>query len=158
MSSHRKVQPLLVALLLALCFVPGATVFASLPWLKQQPDNLVFLITGIAGFVTILASLALSIVFDRRMDEWERSNSRFSSFWGDAAGTSLVALLLCLPAGREWIVDTVANWADAARTDQLVILGFVLGFVAVVGSRVVCMAVLSIGWTLWKSRGAREPS
>src|SRR5262245_51997431 len=86
MSSRSKPQPLLIALLLAFCFVPGLSVVASLWWLKQQPDELVFLITAIAAIVTIAASLALSIVHDRRMDEVERSNSRFASFWGDAAG------------------------------------------------------------------------
>ena len=159
MSSHRRPRPLLFALLVALCFAPGLSVDASIPWLKQQPDDLVFLLSGIAATVTIAASLALAVIHDRRMDEWERSNSRFSSFWGDAAGTSLVALLLLVPPFRDWIVSVVANWADAPNPDQtLVILAFVFGFMAVVLARVAFMALLSIGWALWMSRSTREPS
>lgn len=159
MPSHCRAKPLLLVTLVALCFVPGLSVVAAIPWLKQQPDELVFLLSGIAAAVTIAASLVLAVIHDRRMDEWERSNSRFSSFWGDAAGTSLVALLLVVPPFRDWIVSVVANWADAPNPDQkLVILTFVFGFMAVVLARVVFMALLSIAWALWMSRSTREPS
>ncbi|MES1200891.1 MAG: hypothetical protein ABUS57_05525 [Pseudomonadota bacterium] len=158
MSPQHRARPRLYVLLVGLCLVPGLTILAALPWLKQQPVGVLFLWTGIAGAVAILGSLVLGIVHDRGMDEWERSNARFASFWGDAAGTSLVALLLLLPAGREWIIAVVTNWADASRPDQLVFLGFALGFAALVLARVACMAALSIGWSLWKSRAVREPS
>jgi hypothetical protein len=158
MSSHRRVRPRLYALLVALCVAPGVLVFGAFPWLRQQPDDLIFLVTGIAGTLTILASLALAIVHDRSIDEWQKSNSRFSSHWGEAAGTSLVALLLNLPPGREWIVSVVADWADVPNPDaKLVILAFVFGFGTIVLARAVCMAVASIGWTFWKSRPARDP-
>lgn len=158
MSSVKRVSPRLYLLLGAFCVVPCVLIFSSLSWLKQQPQDVALLISGIAGFVTILAGLALGILHDRTMDEWQKSNSRFASFWGDAAGTALVGLLLNLQAGREWIFSTVSSFADAmgaAQTEPLVILAFVFGFVALVAARMVCMAGLSIGWTLWKSRPAQ---
>ena len=155
MPKPRHARPRLYMLLLALCFFPGLSVALSFSWLKQQPDDTVFLITGIAGAVTIMASFALAVLHDSGMDEWERSNSRFSSFWGDAVGTSLVALLLSVPAGREWIYNTVTSFADVADPGQLVVLSFVGGFMTLCIVRVVCMAVLSIGWTFWKSRDPR---
>lgn len=159
MSLRRPVRPRLYVLLAALCILPGLSILASFWWLKQQPDELVFLLTGIAGTVTILAGLALGIIHDRTIDEWQKSNTRFAGFWGEAVGTSLVALLLLLPAGREWIVSVVAQWADTPNPDsKLVILAFTFGFAALVTARIVCMAVLSTGWTLWKSRSAREIS
>ena len=158
MPQHRQARPRLYVLLVALCIVPCVLILANLSWLKQQSDDLIFLITGIAGTVAILASLALSVLHDRGLGEWERSNLRFATFWGDAIGTSLVAFLLCVPAGREWIIAVVTHWADASRTDQLVVLGFAFGFALVALARVVCLAALSISWTLWKSRAAREPS
>lgn len=159
MSSHRRARPRLIALLVALCVVPGLSVVTSIAWLKQQPNEMVFLLTGIAAAVTIVASLALAVVHDRGMDEWQRSNSRFSSHWGDAVGTSFVALALSVPPARNWIVSMVADWADAPNPDQkLVILAFVFGFMAVVIARVVFMALLSVGWSFWKSRSAPEPS
>jgi len=159
MSLHRQSRPRLYALLVALCVVPGLLVLAAFPWLRQQPFDVVLLVTGIAGILSILASLALAIVHDRSMGEWEKSNARFSGHWGDATGTALVALFLTVPPGREWIVSVVAGWARVPRPDtKLVFFAFALGFGALVIARVVCMAVVSIGWTLWKSRPVRDPS
>ncbi len=158
MSPHRQSRPRIYALLIALCAGPSLLVFAAFPWLKQQPLNVLFLVTGVAGTLTIRASLTLAVFHDRSMDEWEKSNSRFSSHWGDAAGTAAVALLLTLPPGREWIISTVAGWAKLPNPDpKLVYLAFAFGFGAIVIARVICMAVVSIGWTLWKSRPARDP-
>lgn len=157
MSPHRQTRPRLYAALLALCFLPGLGIVLSIPWLKQQPDDLVFLLSGVAAAVTIFASLALAILHDQYMDEWQRSNSRFSTFWGDATGTSLIALLLAVPAFRDWIVALVADWADAPDANaKLVIITFVSGFMAVVIARITFTVFLSIGWTFWKSRGAHE--
>ncbi len=159
MSSHRRARPLFFALLAALMVVPPIAVFVSSPWLKQQPDGLVFLLTGIAATLTVVASLALAVLHDRKIDEWQRSNARFSSQWGWTAGASLVALLLALPPFRDWIVSLVANWAEAPNPDQrLVLVTFTFGFMAVVVAQLVCTALLSIGWAFWKSRSAREPS
>lgn len=159
MSTHRQARPRLYVLLVALCALPSIVVFAAFPWLKQQPLDLLLLVTGIAGILTILASLALQLLHDRSMDEWEKSNSRFSSHWGDSIGTSLVALLLTVPPGREWIVSVVAGWAGVPSPDaKLVYLAFAFGFGALVIARVVCMAVVSIGWTFWKSRPAQASS
>lgn len=157
MALSRRASPLVFALLLAFCLVPGLSIIAIFSWLKQQPEGLVYLITGIAGTVTILGSLALGIVHDRGMDEWQKSNSRFASFWGEAVGTALVALLLNLPAGRDGIVSVVGNWAGVPAPDtKVVILAFVFGFMAVVLTRMVCMALFAVGWALWKSRAPRE--
>lgn len=157
MSSRHQSRPRLYLFLLALCLVPGLSVVASIPWLKEQPDELVFLLSGIAATVTILASLLLAILHDRSMGEWERSNSRFSTHWGDAAGTSVVALLLSVPVFREWVVATVAAFAGTPDIDQKpVILAFVGGFMALVLTRIIFVAAFSIGWTFWKSRPARE--
>ncbi|MEM9966244.1 MAG: hypothetical protein AAGC58_12960 [Asticcacaulis sp.] len=157
MTPRPQPRPRLYLLFLAFCIIPGLSVIAAIPWLKTQPDNLVFLLTGIAAAITILASLVLAILHDRSMGEWERSNSRFSVFWGDAIGTSLVALLLAVPVFRDWVVSIVAAFSGTANIDaQSVILAFVGGFITVVMARVLCMAVISMGWTAWKSRPARE--
>lgn len=157
MSPRRQIPMPLYWLLFALCIVPGLSFVASMSWLKQQPQDLVFLLTGAAAAITIAAALTLGIIHDRGMDEWERSNARFSSFWGEAIGTSLIALLLAIAPVREAIVTTIGNWAGAANPDQkLVILAFTSGFIAVVLTKTLCMAFISIGWTYWKSRGARD--
>lgn len=157
MSPHRQIPMPLYWLLFALCILPGLSVVASISWLQQQPKDLALLLTGIAGAVTVIAALTLGIIHDRGMDEWERSNARFSSFWGEAIGTSLVALMLAIAPVRDAIVSAVGNWAGAADPDQkLVIIAFTCGFVIVVLAKTLCMAFLSVGWTYWKSRGVRD--
>lgn len=159
MSSPRRSRPRLFALLAALCAVPPISFFVSLPWLNQQPDALVFLLTGITVTVVIAASFWLAILHDRKLDEWNRSNARFSSQWGWTAGGSLVALLLALPPFRDLIVHWAAIWGGAPNPDQkLVLVTFTFGFMAVVIAQLVCTALLSIGWAFWKSRSAREPA
>lgn len=153
MLTQHKFRPRLFGLLAALCIVPPMAFVASLPWLKQQPDERVFLITGITAAIVILGSLALDALVDRRLDEWQRSNARFSLKWGWALGLSLVALLLALPQFQNLLVHWAAIWGDVPDPDRrLVIVTFTAGFMAVVIAQTVCTTLASIGWTYWKSR------
>jgi hypothetical protein len=146
-------------LLAALCVVPPIVIFANLGWLDRQPDQVVFLLTGSASALVIVAGNLLAILQERKMDEVNRTNMRFSVHWGWALGTSLVALLLAFPPFHDVIMSLAANWADAPNPDRtLVLLTFMLGFMSLVIAQTIFTALLSIGWTLWKSRPAREPS
>jgi hypothetical protein len=157
MSSNRRSRPRLYFLLVVLCLGPGIAFIASLPWLSQQPEETVFLMSGITATVSVVASLLLAVLHEGRMDEWERSNARFSSHWGEAVGTSVLALLLSVPWFRDFVVSTMGNLVGTEAPDpKLVIMTFVAGFVATVLARAICMIALSIGWALWKSRPARE--
>ena len=139
--------------------IPPVSVIAAIPWLKQQPDNLVFLLTGTAAAVTVLASFAIALLADRSIDEWQRSNARFSSQWGWTAGAGIVAILLAIAPFRDWIVPMIANLADVPEPDhKLVVLAFTFGFGAVVLTQGVCTTLLSVCWTLWMSRSTRDPS
>ena len=156
MSTQRQ-SGLPKALLFGLMIIPPVCVVATMPWLAQQPDTVVFLITGVAAAVTVVASFILAILQDRGIDEWNRSNSRFSSQWGWTAGASLVALLLALPPFRDVIVAWVSAWTKVADPDPtLVILTFTFGFMATVFAQLICTALLSVAWTAWKSRGPRD--
>lgn len=159
MSSHSRSRLPLRAALVALMVVPPISILSAIPWLKQQPDGLVFLLSGIAATVTVIASFVFAILHDRRLDEWQRSNARFSSQWGWATGAGLVALLLALPPFRDLIVSWIASLAQTPDPDQkLVVLAFVSGFAAVVLAQTLCTMLLAVGWALWKSRAPREPS
>lgn len=159
MPSHRQPRPRLISLLVALGVVPPIVFVGSLLWLKQLPDSLVFAFTGITATLVIVASFALAILQDRRLDEWNRSNSRFSSQWGWTAGASLVALLLAFPPIHELIMHWATTWGGAPNPDRrLVLVTFTFGFLTVVIAQLVCTALLSIGWAFWKSRAARDPA
>lgn len=159
MSSHRQSRLPLRALFAALMIIPPISIFAAIPWLKQQPDGLVFLISGIAATLTVVASFALAILHNRRLDEWHRSAARFSSQWGWTAGACLVALLLALPLFRDLILSVVTSWAPATHPDEeLVVLVFTLGFMVVVVAQLLCVGLLSVGWSFWMSRSTRDPS
>jgi len=153
MSTQRQSRLPLRPLLLAVMVVPPLSVLVSISWLKQQPDGLVFLLTGIAATLTVLASLWLAVLHDRTLDEWQRSNARFSSQWGWTVGAALVSLLLALPPFRDWVVSLVANIADTPNADQkVVLLAFTFGFMAVVVMQMLCTILLASGWAFWKSR------
>ncbi len=155
---RRSGLPLRAALLAAMA-LPPLSVVALLSWLKTLPPAVVFLLTGIAAVITIAASFVLAILHDRQMDEWTRSNARFSGQWGWTAGGCLVALCLALQPFRDLIVASVANWVHIRSPDQtLVLVTFTFGFMTVVITQLVCMALLSVAWSVWKSRPAREPS
>jgi hypothetical protein len=127
--------------------------------LKEQPDGLALLITGVAATLTVLASFALAILHDRQIDEWHRSNARFSSQWGWTSGSALIVLLLALPPIRDLIVSGAELWGGEPHPDQrLVVVTFTFGFVAVVVAQGVCTLLLSIGWAYLKSRSARDSS
>jgi len=145
---------------LALVMVaPPLAFFVSIPWLRHQPDGLVFLLTGIAATLTVLASIALAVINDRHIDEWQRSNARFSSQWGWTVGAGLVALLLALPPVHDLIVFGAEIWGGVPNPDsRLVITTFTFGFMAVVITQALCTMLLSLGWHMWMSRDARDPS
>ena len=157
-SQSRSSRPVR-ALLIAVMIVAPLSVFASLPWLKEQPDGVVFVFTGIASTLTVLAARAFGILQERGLDEWHRSAARFSSQWGWLAGASLVALLLAWPPVRDLVVSLSANLAGIADPDQkLVVLAFVFGFIATVLAQLMCTAVLGMIWASWKLRGPRDPA
>lgn len=154
-SPRKSGTPLQMALLAAMVIAP-LSVLIAIPWLKQQPDDFVFLYSGIAAAITVAAAFVNSVLFDRQLDEWQRTNARFSAQWGWAAGAGVVALLTSVPPFRDWMVSVVADVADVPDPNaKLVILAFTFGFGGVVLVQGLCTTLLSIGWTYWKSRPAR---
>ncbi len=159
MSSPARSRSRLAPLLLVTMIAPPVAVLAALPWLRHQPDGLALLLTGLAAALTVLSSLALAVLQDRKVDEWQRSNARFSSQWGWTAGAGLVALLLALPPVHDLIVAGAAIWGGTPDPDaRLVITTFTFGFMAVVVAQAICTLGLSLGWSAWMSRGPRDPS
>lgn len=157
MSLQRHARPRLFLALLGLCLVIIVGFFASLPWLKQQTEETVFLIAGVFAALVIGASFVLDVLHERGMDEWHRANQRFSMKWGWGVGSALIALLLALPIFHDVIVRWSAAWGDVADPDRrLVLMTYMAGFMSVVIAQTVAMAVISIAWTFWKSRPARE--
>ena len=157
MTTRRKAGPML--LLLAIMIAAPAALLLSLPWLKQQPQGTIFLLAGITAAIAVATSFAFAVLHDRQLDEWQRSNARFSSQWGWAAGTGMVALLMALPPFRDFVVAAVAAVAQAPEPNhKLVILAFAGGFAAVNLAQAFCTALLSMGWAFWKSRPARDAS
>ncbi len=159
MSPHRQAPLPVRLLLMVLMILPPIAVLTSIPWLRQQPDDLVFLLAGIAATLTVAASVALAVLHDRRLDEFERGNARFATQWGGVAGTALVAVLLALTPVRDVIVSTVASVAGAPDANpKVALLAFTFGFAAVAIAQTASTMVLAIGWASWKLRAPREPA
>ena len=157
MSSHGQSQGPLAAIVLAIAVIPPIAFFSAIPWLKEQPDGLVFLFGGIASTLTIGASFALSVLQERRLDEWHRTASRFSSQWGWTIGSCVVALLLAVPPIHDLIVTCVNLVVHAPKPDrELILVTFAFGFITVVLAQCLCTVALSVGWSFWMSRSSAE--
>jgi hypothetical protein len=135
-----------LALNIVLLVVLGAAVAAAFafPWVIQQPRDRLFPFIGGYLVLILAANFALAVFADRGMDEWQRNAVRFSSQWGYGAGLVL-AFLLIFPLGA---------WTESWAPGAYVRTGFMLGFAAVMIAQVACVALLHLGWTLWKSRSA----
>ncbi|WP_339870482.1 hypothetical protein [uncultured Brevundimonas sp.] len=158
MSSPALNRSRILALALVM-LVPPIAIVAAIPWLRQQPEGLGVLLTGIAATLTVVSSIALAVLKDRQIDEWQRSNARFSSQWGWMVGAGMVALLLAVPAVRDLIVSSASVWGGVPNPDaRLVVTTFTFGFMAVVVTQAICTMLLSLGWHVLMSRGSREPS
>ncbi len=139
----------------ALSLAAPALFIASTPWLKDQPDGVVYLVAGAAATTTVIGAFLLAILKDKQLDEWHRSAARFSGHWGWLAGAGLVALLLALPPIHNGIVAFAASVSDGATPDKkAVLLVFMLGFVTVVFAQAACTMLLSVIWRFWMSRKA----
>ena len=151
-TPSRGRSPLTLPMIVLLLVLAGAAIAlaAAFPWLLQQPREMfVPLFAGVAILIVVL-SIAFSVLYDRRTDEWHRSAVRFSSQWGHGAGLVL-ALLLIFPLSA-WI----ESWAPDGYL-EFVRMGFMFGLLAVMVAQVACVALLHLGWTLWMSRSARGP-
>ena len=112
---------------------------AAIPWLKQQPESVVYLCAGIAATGTVVASFVLAIQKHQKFDEWHRSAARFSSQWGWLAGAGTIAILLSFPALQNAIVAVSGSLGDVAAPDRkLVLMAFTGGFMSVVLAQMVC--------------------
>lgn len=150
----------LQALLAAAMTVPTIVFLASLPWLKQQPKSLAYLAAGATAIVVIAAGLALTVLYDRKLDEWRRSGARFAGQWGVPIGTCLVGLLLVIPPLQGAMVSTMSDMIghDAGREYKLVILAFTVGFSTVVLMQGLCTTVIYALWNFRMLRPAKDPS
>lgn len=147
--------------LVALAIVPGVGFLAAIPWLKEQPDAVVFLAAGLVTVVAVVAGMAHSIMSDRALDEWHRSGSRFASQWGWLTGLCVVVLLMALPPVHDLLFSIVSwaavNLAHAPVPDrEVVLLTFTFAFVTVSMIQTISTALLAIGWFSWMSRSTRE--
>ena len=146
-TRYSKLAFILIAIGLPVSFLIG------IPWLKQQPDSVVYLLAGLAATGTVVSSFMLAIQEDQKCDEWHRSAARFSSQWGWLAGAGGVAILLSIPAFQSAIVALAGSLANVVAPDEKVaLMAFTVGFMSVVFAQMVCTLLLSAGWRYWMSR------
>lgn len=146
-TSYSKILLLIVAIGLPNSFL------LAIPWLKQQPDWIVYGCTAIAATGTIACSLLLAMRQYQRSDEWHRSAVQFSSHWGWLAGGSLVVILLAVPHLQASIIALAGRLGDVSAPDErLVLMTFILGVICVILAQTICALVFGAGWRYWMSR------
>ena len=156
MTASRKIKSWKEYGAIALAISAPVAFFASIPWLKEQPDGTVYLVSGIAAFVVIASSTYLSAAGQAKMDEVERAGSRFAYLWGGLLGASLIALLLAVPPFQDVIYRLVGAFrhdGEATMDRQSVMLAFTLGFCCVVMAQSISTLLVGGVWRLWMARG-----
>lgn len=152
MAEQEKRKSPWTPVLIFLMAAPPIAFLIAIPFLREQPDNIVFLITGAASFLVVSTSVALTILKERRADEWTRSGGRFSTYWGYIGGAGFIALLLNIPAFRDFIATTATAMKGAPVDDTLVQMAFTAGFMASVLAQMVFILIFSLFWRIWMSR------
>ncbi len=127
----------------------------AIPWLKEQPESLVHLFSGIAATGTVVSGFVLAVLKDNELDEWHRGAARFSNQWGWLAGGGLIAILQGIPAFRTVVMNITSSLNESAGSaDAQVAFAFMLGFMAVILAQMICILALHKGWKVWMSRDA----
>lgn len=146
-APYAKILLLMIAIALPSSFL------IAIPWLKQQPDWVVYVCTGIVATGTIACSLLLAMRQYQRSDEWHRSAVRFSSHWGWLAGGGLVVISLSIPQLQVAIVALSGRLGDVTAPDErLVMMTFILGVICVIIAQTLCAMLFGAGWRFWMSR------
>lgn len=136
-----------IAILLPVSFI------IALPWIKTMPNSAASMLAGIASIGTVVSAMLLAILKDGDMDEWNRAAARFASNWGWPAGGAIIVGLISLPPVREGIValNRVISPGDAPD-DTNIMLGFVMGFMALMLAQVICTLAFNAFWRARMSR------
>lgn len=157
MDNPRRRGFFTTARLMALTFTVPAIFLASMPWLRHQPDMVIYAATALTAFWALAGGGIAAISADRDSDEWERSGSRFSHLWGGLTGSGIVALMLALPPIHDLLVLMAARIQGTASSEidrTMVILVFTAGYLAVVLTQVACTLLFMLVWRR-RTLGAR---
>jgi len=137
----------------ALALLAPVSFLLAIPWLRDQADSLVYLFAGLAATLTVTCSMALAVLKDRKLDEWHRSGARFASQWGWLAGSAVLAVAMAFPPVQDAVLSLAGLWSGETAPDpRLVLLTFILGFMATVFLQMV--ATLALG-AVWRYRMSR---
>lgn len=123
--------------------VPTA-VFASLPWLRQQDQGVVFGVVGSASAFVLLYSFVLAERVNRRLDEVEIAGQRFAQTQGMTIGWAIAALVMLLPPSMNALVGLAQSLGGSP--ENAVRLGIALGFMLVVVLQTLVMFAAGIWW------------
>jgi cobalamin synthase len=134
--------------------------FAAIPWLKQQNDSFVLLLSAAVSIFVMGYALLISHRLQRHLDEVQIASQGFASSRGWVWGAMATVLLLMLPPVTNLLID-LANMLSTGSPDMsdrgAVQLALFFGFMLVVFTQLVALIVAS---AIWQRRmgGMREQS
>ncbi|MEM9838147.1 MAG: hypothetical protein AAF830_03230 [Pseudomonadota bacterium] len=131
---------------LAVAGVTPLVFIGNLWWLKDQPDPVVYALTGLAAAVVLIATLLAAVQGDRQSGEWERAGDRFAHQWGALAGGSFVALLLAVPAVQDAILSlaTLVSAGEIDRATAMIL--FTAGLGSVIITQMIFTVIIGAVW------------
>jgi hypothetical protein len=123
--------------------------FAAIPWLKQQNDSFVLLLSAGVSIFVMGYSLLISHRLQRHLDEVQIASQGFASSRGWIWGAIATVLLLMLPPVTNLLID-LANMLSTGSPDtsdrRAVQLALFFGFMLVVLTQFVAVTVASAIW------------
>ncbi len=142
MRSQRKLGRTL--LWFAPIVIVPAAVFASLPWLRQQDQGVVFGVVGAASVFVLLYSFVLAERVNRRLDEVEVAGQRFAQTHGMTIGWAIAVLVMLFPPSMDALVGLAQSFGGSP--EKAVRLGISLGLMLVVVLQTLVMFAAGIWW------------
>jgi len=134
--------------------------FAAIPWLKQQTDTFVLVLSAVAAIFVMGYALFISHRLQRHLDEVQIASQGFASSRGWVWGVMATNLLLMLPPVANWLIDVANNLSTGSAdvSDRgAVHVALFFGVMLVVLTQLIAIMVAS---AIWQRRmgDMREPS
>lgn len=126
--------------------------FAAIPWMKDQNETLVMLITAAAALFVMGYSAFAAIRHQSKLDEVQRAGARFASQAGAMAGSVATVALFLIPPVQNLVVDAASLMGTGSTQmadRESVLLAFAFGFCALAALQ--GLGALIAG-QIWRSR------
>lgn len=139
----------------ALAVITPISFVIAIPWLKAQPDPVVFMVTAIAVAAMVLASTIVTTRTFGDLDEWQRAGVHVAIRWGGIIGSGIAVIAVALPFVQRKVAIAASALSGAATDVTTTTLAFTAGVCAVIMLQTVATMIMLFAWRIRMARPAR---